>query len=179
MFFAVLEMPLSGTCAPQCCEASWVRAIQIAAKCEVLTTWRRIDPDVAEDLSSSLVAALVIPSSKRIALAAVELLERSPEACRTHIDVLIGALEHPRWQVAEYSARSLGKVGELSKKAVVAALNKTLRHSQWQVRKAAARAMGRIGVRKNERLERMAHRDSHPGVRYAACKVLGFKLPRP
>jgi len=177
-FFAVLEMALSGTCAPQCCEATYVRAIQIAAKCEVLATWRNLDPGVAEELSSTMMAALVIPSSRRIALATVELLERSPAASRTHMGVLIGALEHPRWQVAQYAARSLGKMGEFAKKSAVSALNKTLRHSQWQVRKAAAKAMGQLGVRKNERLERMAHRDSHRGVRYSACKALGLELPR-
>lgn len=178
-FFAVLEMPLNGTCVPECCDASYIRAIQIEAKCEVLTTWRRLDPHVANDLPPSMVADLVIPTSKRIALAAIELLERSPTASRTHLELVIEALEHPRWQVAECAARMLGRVGPFAKKQALASLTKALRHAQWQVRKAVAKAMGRMVIGKHERLADVAARDRHPAVRYAASKALGIQPPRP
>ena len=174
LFFAVLEMPLSGTCAPQCCDASYVRSIQIAAKCEVLTTWRRIDPEIVRDIPPALMQTLVIPTSNRIALVMVELVACTPEALPTHIETLIRALEHPRWQVAECAARSLGKMGPTIKKQTLKSLVEALRHSQWQVRKAAARAVGRVAGNEHERLERLAQRDNHPAVRHAAKKALGI-----
>src|SRR5690242_1638556 len=100
-------MPLTGGCVPQCCSASYVRAIEIEAKCEVLATWKCLDPDVAIHLAPSLVADLVIPSSRRISLATVELFAASPEACRIHLANLTASLAHPRWQVAEAAARAL------------------------------------------------------------------------
>jgi len=173
--FAVLEMPLSGTCVPQCCDASWIRAIQIEAKREALVTWRRIDPDVGCEIRPILLAQLVVPTSNHIALAALELLARSPEASRLHLETIVLALEHPRWQVVECAARILGRLGADVKKQAVPALMKVLRHSQWQVRKTAAKAMGRMTSRPNERLQRLAEKDPHPGVRYAAGKALGLK----
>lgn len=174
-FFAVLEMPLSGTCVPQCCDASWIRAIQIEAKREALVTWRRIDPEVGLEIRPMLVADLVIPTSNHIALAAVELLARSPEAARLHLATIVRALEHPRWQVVECTVRILGRLGADVKKQAVPELMKVLRHSQWQVRQAAAKAMGRMMAGPNERLQRLAEKDEHPGVRYAAKKALGLK----
>lgn len=176
-FLAILAMPLNGTCAPQCCEASWVRAQQIQAKREMLVAWRKWDPDVAEVLSLAVWKDLVIPSSKRIALAAVELLERSPGASLAHIDILLEALEHPRWQVAECAARSLGKLGRSVKGKSLAGLTKALRHTQWQVRKAVVKALGRMIDGRHKELERIAERDGHVAVRYEACKVLGKERP--
>lgn len=173
--FSILEMPLTGTCAPECCDASWIRAIQIAAKCEMLTKWRSVDPEAANMLSPQLVAALVVPHSKRIALAAVELIERSPEASQRYIDVMNRALEHPQWQVAECAARTLGKMGLAAKHKSLEGLTKQLRHTQWQVRKAAAKALGRMIEGKYKPLAHTVEHDNHPAVRYAASKVLGLK----
>lgn len=178
LFVAVLEMPLGGTCVPECCDASWIRALQIAAKCDVLTTWRKLDPEVVEEMRPALLADLLVPNSKRIAMAAMELLERAPAACTPHFDMVLGALEHPRWQVAEGAARLLGRMEIVANKRAVEALTNTLRHSQWQVRKAAAKSLGRMVKGPHERLMRLSERDPHPGVRYACCKALGIKRDR-
>lgn len=177
-FFAVLEMPLSGTCVPQCCDASWIRATQIQAQREALVTWRRIDPDVALEIRPKMLMGLVIPTSKHIALAAMELLARSPEAARLHWETIVGALEHPRWQVVECAARILGRLGSSVRKQAAPELNKLLRHSQWQVRKTAARALGRMISGPHERLQKLVDKDPHPGVRHAAAKALGIKMQR-
>lgn len=175
-FFAVLEMPLTGGCAPQCCSASYVRAVEIEAKCEVLAAWKRLDPDVAIYLAPALVADLVVPSSKRISLATVELLAASPEACRIHLASLTASLAHPRWQVAEAAARGLAHFGPSLNAPASAALAEALGHEQWQVRRAVAKALGAITGGKHDRLDRIARHDSHEAVRNAGCKAIGKKI---
>ena len=141
---AVLEMPLTVGCVPECCSASYVRAVEIEAKCEVLAAWKRLDPDAAIELAPSLVAELTAPLARRLALGTVELLARSPEACRVHRASLVKALGHPRWQVAEVAARCLGKLGVEADDHASAPLTKALGHKQWQVRRAAAKALSAI-----------------------------------
>ncbi len=175
---AVLELPLVGNCAPQCCDASSVRAAGIAAKCAVLQTWARLDADVVDELTPALFVQLAAPSSRCIALAAVELVVRSAAGCAGFTAQLVDALKHPRWQVAESAARGLGKLGTSAPEAVRRALTRALRHQQWQVRRAVAKALGALTGGIHAELDRTAQRDRHLAVRYAACKATGKDLPR-
>lgn len=178
---AVLEMPLVGKCAPQCCNASYVHAVQLEAQSDVLAAYAHLDADAVIELSPGLLARLAAPESRRIALAAVELIGRSQEGRRVHADLLLGALVHGRWQVVESAARGLGRLG-LNGDApdrARGALVQALRHEQWQVRRAAAKALGAIAGGRHAALDRAAERDSHTAVRHAACKAIGKKLPWP
>lgn len=175
----VLEMPLVGKCAPQCCNASYVTAVEVQAKCEVLATWKQFDPDAVLEISPALMAQLIAPYSRRIALATVELVERSPEGRRFHSTNLGEAVAHPRWQVTECAARALGKLGVDAPEKARMALAEALRHEQWQVRRAAAKALGIMTEAKHVALEHAAKRDRHKAVRYAACKATGRKLQWP
>lgn len=174
----VLELPLVGKCAAQCCEASSVRAAALAAKCAVLQTWARLDADAVDELAPALLAQLAAPSSRRIALAAVELVGRSEAGRSVFAAQLADALMHPRWQVAESAARGLGKLSAGAPEAARRALAQALRHKQWQVRRAAAKALGALTGGAHADLARAAHRDRHLAVRYAACKATGEALPR-
>lgn len=179
LFLAVLEMHLVGTCAPACCNASYVNAAQVEAKSDVLGACAHLDPDAVLDLSPALLSQLAAPESRRIALAAVELIGRSAEGRRVHAGLLLGALAHRRWQVAESAARGLGRLGLDAPGQARGALAQALRHGQWQVRRAAAKALGATAGGRHAALERAAARDSHAAVRYAACKATGKKSPWP
>ncbi|MFO0577406.1 MAG: HEAT repeat domain-containing protein [Polyangia bacterium] len=176
---AVLEMPLVGKCALQCCNASYVHAVQLEAKSDVLAAYAHLDADAVIELSPGLLARLAAPESRRIALAAVKLIGRSPEGRRVHAALLLGALVHSRWQVVESAACSLGRLGLDAPDRARGALAQALRHEQWQVRRAAAKALGAITGGRHAALDRAAERDTHTAVRYAACKAIGKKLPWP
>ncbi len=176
---AILEMPLFGKCAPECCSASYVHAVEIEAKCEVLTTWSRLDPEVAIELPPALVAQLIVPTSRRIALAAIELLGRSDAGRRFHAASLVAAMAHPRWQVVELAARALGRLGKDAPWKTTDALTEAMRHKQWQVRRVAAKALGDITAGKHAALNHAAKKDRHKAVRYVACKVTGKEFVWP
>lgn len=178
VLIAVLEMPLIGGCVPECCSASYVRAVEIEAKCEVLAIWKRLDPDAAIALAPSLVAQLVAPLARRLALGTLELIERSPEACRVHVASVIDAVAHPRWQAAEAAARCLARLGVEAEDRVRAVLAEALGHEQWQVRRAAAKALGAVTGGPHERLEEAAQRDGHAAVRHAARKAIEKNAPK-
>jgi HEAT repeat protein len=174
VLLAVLEMQIVGGCVAACgCGASYVRAVAIEAKCAVLGTWRLLDPDAAIEFAPSLVAQLIAPSSRRIALATIELLGRSPAACRVHLASVITSLAHPRWQVAEAAARGLGRLGIDVDRRVRVALTRALGHEQWQVRRAAATALGAATGGAHARLLEAALRDDNSVVRNAARKAIG------
>lgn len=175
----VLSMPLSSKCDPQCCSASTARAVGLEAKRDVLAAWGRLDPDGATELPPSLVAQLLAPWSRRVALAAAELIARSAAGRRLHAPSLVDAVAHPRWQVVEVASRALGALGEEAPSAAKAAMAGALRHERWQVRRAAAKALGRITGGAHASLARVAKRDRHEAVRNAACKATGRRLVWP
>ncbi|MCB9704408.1 MAG: hypothetical protein H6711_21145 [Myxococcales bacterium] len=142
----VLEMPIVGGCTPACCNASWVRMSTIDGKASLLRAWSQHDPEVAETLPPELVAPLLIPDSRRIAMAAAELLSRSPGGAARHVGLICDALGHPRWQVVEALVRALGRLPRPPPRAALDGLQRAARHPRAEVQRAAARALERLGV---------------------------------
>jgi hypothetical protein len=148
----VLEMRLVGACTPMCCNASSVRAETIAAKYSCLQAWTRRDPEVAEELPTALIDALLLPYSRRLALATAELFARAPRASARHLSSLLQALEeHPRWQVRDALARALGRAAldERPSLRLLRALDRAATADEPQLKRTATKALAALSERAN------------------------------
>ncbi|MEZ4379923.1 MAG: HEAT repeat domain-containing protein [Nannocystaceae bacterium] len=146
----VLEMPLMGSCTPMCCNASFVRAQTIAAKFACLQAWGSRDPEAAEELPAAVIDALLVPYSRRLALAAAELFARAPRASARHLPSLLRALEeHPRWQVRDALARALGRaaLGGPPSQRLLRALDQAAADDEPQLQRTATKALAALAAR--------------------------------
>lgn len=137
----ILEMPLVGGCAPMCCNASAVRADSVRAKVAILQAWGKHDPDALAAASPEAVARLLHADSRRIAIAAAELLARSPGATSAHLPSVIAGLEHPRWQVVQAIVRALGRLPAPLPTEALSGLRRAEAHGHPEVSRAAEKAL--------------------------------------
>lgn len=147
-FLQVMRMRLMGPCHPMCCNASYVRAVTIQAKYAMLQVWSSRDPEVAGELSTQEVEALLVPHSRLLALATAEMFAHAPKSTAVHLPVVSDALTtHPRWQVREALVRAVGRAG-LSRpprrlvEAIVRAIDADERQLAWSAKKVMARWVG-------------------------------------
>ncbi|WP_437790774.1 HEAT repeat domain-containing protein [Sorangium sp. So ce693] len=176
-----LREPLGERCSPMCCSASSVRHEQILARVSVLDALRRLGPQAGKGVPADVVAALLAPASRRIALSAAELLARHPESALHHRAALLEALEHPYAPVVEAAARGLSRAAPSAAREAVRPLTTLLRHEQGGVRRAAIRALvamrpgakGSEIARAEERFVWLAERDPDAAVRAVARRALG------
>lgn len=154
-------------------------------RCSVLQTLRRIDPAVAGSVRPDVIRALVSPSSRKIALGAMELVAASAEGVRRHREAIVEALAHPHPLVVVAALGGLRRLDGVDARGAYPAILRSLGHNDARVRRAAVRAVVALrasakegeAARAVERLERLRAKDANEAVRNAARGALARLAP--